>query len=277
MSPAPDLARLQRFVQAVVVQPGCVHDALASPDAEREGTAEEHVRPSRTLTARERLGIYHGMYLARMAEALEADYPAVRSLLGADRFADLVRDYVQAHPSRSYTLNRLGDALPEFVATWAGSGRPADAGYLHDLARVERAIGESFDAERSPVLRPEDVQAVDPADWPAARLVPTAALRVLAFRHPVSDAIDARVAGVPVVGARRRASWLALYRPQWTVMRVPLTRAEHDLLEALASGTPLGRALADATGRLKASERESTVFGWFRSWIARGMFSRVEV
>ena len=48
------------------------------------------------------------MYLLRMIEALEGDYPAVAHLLGVDAFADLVARYVEPHPSVSYTFNRLG-------------------------------------------------------------------------------------------------------------------------------------------------------------------------
>ena len=79
------------------------------------------ILPSRTLTPLERVGIYHGMYLLRMDDGLASDYPALQHFLGDDGFVDLVRGYVQAHPSRSYTLNRLGDHLPEYLKTAPGA------------------------------------------------------------------------------------------------------------------------------------------------------------
>src|SRR6185295_14998144 len=97
---------------------------------------------------------------------------------------DLARDYVQVHPSTSYTLNRLGDRLPDFVTGWAPR---AEAGFLHDLARLELAVLKK---------------------------------------------------GQPVQKLRRRSAWAAIYRSDYTVMRLDLSRAEHDLLLALVSGTP---------------------------------------
>src|SRR5262245_10206049 len=105
--PQPDetlevgLERLQRWMQAVVAHPGCVHEALASEEAIAEVPVErlsELVRPSRTLTPEERVEVYQGMYLLRMVEALESDYPTVRAFLGEEGFAELVRDYVGRYP-----------------------------------------------------------------------------------------------------------------------------------------------------------------------------------
>ena len=134
------LDRVQRWLQAVIVHPGDVEEAIACEDASRELAPEaltSLVRPSHSLTAAERVDIYHGMYLLRMVEALEADYPALRHLLGEEPFAELVEDYVQAYPSRSYTLNRLGDHLPQFLLD---RQTHPHAGLLHELARLELAI-----------------------------------------------------------------------------------------------------------------------------------------
>ena len=63
---------------------------------------------ARGLRAAERVGIYQGMYLPRMLEALESDYPGLAHFLGPRAWTRLVRRYLNAHPSRSYTLNELG-------------------------------------------------------------------------------------------------------------------------------------------------------------------------
>ena len=114
------LARMQRWLQAVIVHPGDADEALASPPAAAEvprARVEDVVLPNAHLRGEERVAIYHGMYLLRMEEALQTDYPALQHFLGEDRFRDLVRDYVQVHPSRSFTLNHLGAHLPGFVRT----------------------------------------------------------------------------------------------------------------------------------------------------------------
>ncbi|MGH9889387.1 MAG: HvfC/BufC family peptide modification chaperone, partial [bacterium] len=160
------LERLQRWMQATVVQPGSVQDAVrarAAADLVPTDQVGDVILPTDALSSVERMGIYQGMYLMRMEEALLSDYPTLQHLLGPRRFFALVRDYVQVHPSVTYTLNRLGDHFPEFVgAVHAGLRR---RGFCHDLARLELAIAQVFDEEEAPALSAEAIAAVPEAAW----------------------------------------------------------------------------------------------------------------
>jgi Na+/phosphate symporter len=48
-------------------------------------------------------------------------------------------------------------------------------------------------------------------------------------------------------------------------------------LKALAGGTPLGEALAVAAQSQKSSRQRAQIFKWFRTWIAEGLFTSIEV
>jgi hypothetical protein len=271
-----ELERVQRWMQAVVVHPGDVDEALASEDAAREIPGDrltDLVKPSKTLTASERVEIYHGMYLLRMEEALASDYPAVKHYLGDNEFWDIVKDYVQVHPSRSYTLNRLGDHFPIFLLEESGR---KDALFLQDLARLELAITEAFDAEESPVLDAEAVQSIPAERWPGARLKPTASFRLLTFRHRVLEHLDAMKRDQPSPSPSRKSERVAVYRRDYSVYRTGLSKAEYELLSSLAGGRTLGEAVAAAASRLKSAESQKKIFKWFRDWISEGMFSAVE-
>jgi len=272
-----ELDRLQRWMQEVVVHPGTVEQALASPEAEREIPSErlaDVVLPSHSLTSAERVGVYHGMYLMRMEEALAADYPVIRHVLGDERFSVLVREYVERFPSRSYTLNRLGDHVPQFFADrtdWP------QAAFLHDLSRLELAMTEVFDEHESPVLGGEELATVSPEAWEHARLRPIAALRLLRLRYSVVPHLEAYHRDRPSPSPRRRATWVAVYRRDYSVLRLELSRTEHELLRALSEGVPLGEALAAAGASQRSARQQERVFRWFRTWIAEGLFSGVDV
>ena len=277
MSPErPEISRLQRWMQEVVVHPGTIEQAVASPEAEREIAAElleDVVLPSHSMTSAERIDVYHGMYLMRMEEALETDYPVIRYHLGDRQFAHLVAEYVQLFPSRSYTLNRLGDHLPRFFLD-----RPEwpNAAFLHDLARLELAMTEVFDEQESPVLAAEELESVPPEDWEGARLRAIAPFRLLSFEHAVIPHLVAFHHDRPSPSPRRRASWVALYRRDYKVLRLELSRAEHDLLRAIVDGAPLGEALAGAASSTPGSRQQARVFRWFRTWISEGLFTAIE-
>jgi hypothetical protein len=269
------LGRVQRWMQQVVVHPGTVEEALAAARGKlAPSRIGQLILPSRTLTPAERVEIYQRMYPLRMEEALGVDYPALQRFLGGDGFRRLVRDYVAAFPSRSYTLNRLGDHLPEFIPTAPGLRHRA---FCHDLARLELAMTEVFDEAETPALSPEAVAAVPPEKWPEVRLRPIAAFRLLAVRYPV-NAYVASLGGKAQRPPRpgRQDAWLLVFRRDYSVRRLELTRPGHDLLSALAAGRTLGDAVTAAARRRGAAARHTQLHRWFRQWMASGLFAGLE-
>jgi hypothetical protein len=272
------LERLQRWMQAVVVHPGTTADAIASREAAREVRPQslgDVILPSRTLEPLERVGIYHGMYLLRMQDALRSDYEGLAHFLGDRAFFELVRGYVQVHPSRSYSLNRLGDHLPEYLETAPGVRR---RGFCVDLARLERAVAQSFDAEETPALSPDAVAAVPEEAWERARLRPVAGFHLLAFRYPANAYLQSvRDEGHDHPAATRKDTWLAVYRKDYSVWRLDLERPAFEMLQDLAAERPLGEALARALRRGRRRLEEEDLFRWFRLWVSGGIFQAVEL
>jgi hypothetical protein len=274
----PELALggLQRWMQSVIVHPGSIDEALASVEAGALVAPDRLagvLLPSATLTPAERIDIYHGMYLLRMAEALETDFPALAHFLGEDRWAALVRGYVEVHPSRSYTLNVLGRRLPGWLHEAEALPR---RGFCHDLARLEWAITEAFDAEQTPRLTEAELSATPDDAWDGARLVPSAALRLVELRWNANEWLDStKDDRHDHPRPRRRQTWVAVFRQSYAVYRRELSRPAYRLLSDLASGTTVGDALAAALARRGAPGPEALT-RWFRQWAADGLFTRIE-
>jgi hypothetical protein len=264
-------------MQAVIVHPASAADGLRAREAVSivpEERLPDVILPSQTLRPEERLAIYHGMYPLRMREALAGDYPGLEHFLGDPGFADFVRDYVRAHPSRSYTLNRLGDHVPEFIARRRGLEHRA---FLLDLARLERAVNEAFDADETPRLTEEQVQAVPQEAWATARLVAVASLRLLEVDHPVNEYLESvkredHDHPRPV----KKPGFVAVYRRNYGVYRQDLAKPAFGLLRDLAGGKPLGASLRAAARRGGRPPGEDQLFRWFREWVSAGMFTRVD-
>jgi len=273
------LDQLQRWVQGVVTHSGAVSEALAAPECVSELSPDrlgDVLLPSKTLQPAERLGIYHDMYPLRMYDTLAADYPGLEHFLGHGAFHDLVRAYTKAHPSRSYSLNRLGDHVPEFVKS-ASVRRPE---FCHELARLELAVTHVFDEAETPRLTEAEIASVPPDAWERAVLRPVTAFRLLTLRYPVNAYLqtvkDDDHAHHPK--ARLKDEHVAVYRRDYGVYRLSLSRPAHDLLADLVAGIPLGDAIAralQAGGRRAPSETE--LFRWFREWVSVGIFRAVEV
>lgn len=227
----------------------------APPDAEARLTKGPH------LEAHSRLGIYRQAYRSRLVECLSDDYPAVRHAIGADAFEELCAYYVARHPPQSFSLNWYGRHLAavcrEQPAHWAG--------FAADLARVEWAIVEVIHAADAVV----DLSALAslPSDaWGAVMLRPSPTLRLLSLSHPANAYYQAfregRTASLPLAAP----SFTVVHRDGMTVWRTDLSEAMHAVLQALAGGLPLERALESPN----ASAAE--VGEWFQRWIASAWF-----
>ena len=266
----PELPRLERWMQAVIVHPGSVEKAVRARSATRHmkpGEARRTILPSRTMQPLERLAVYQGMYPLRMHDALEADYPGLAAFLGHARFSDFVQDYIRVFPSRSYTFARLGDHVPEFLRR---TRRFSPAPFLFDLARLERAVCEVFDADSEDGEKPAPPPRHVAEDWESRRLAVPETLRLLEFRYAAGPALDALKEGKrPRV--RARESWAALHRRHYSVHRVDLTRDEFRLLAALATGRTLGEALRAAARKGGKPLSPRAVTRAFRTFTAEGL------
>jgi hypothetical protein len=272
------LAATQEWMQAVLVCPEGAESGLSTPEARRHLAPEDAsrvVRERSGLGATERLQIYAGMYPLRMNEALRNDYPAVAGLLGALGFERLVRDYVAAHPSRSFTLARLGDRLPEFVAKW---GSPRRRGLLTDVARLELAATQVFDAVETAPVDPSALEAVPVVEWPRMTLVPSPTLRLVSVRPGAVGVLDAVLEGtsIPKKPGRGRVD-VAYYRSDFVVRRRTLGPFEGKLLASLIAGETLGGAL-DVSARTfpEGGPSGEIVSRWFAEWTRLGFFAGVE-
>jgi hypothetical protein len=272
MATDPGLERLQRWMQTCIVTPGPCEEVIESAEAQSAIPASEAidvVLPSRTLSSFERLDIYRDMYLLRMEEALTSDYPALKHYLGDDGFMALVARYVDVYPSRSYTLNRLGDHFPEFIAFDAELSKRE---FCHDLARLEYALTMVFDEQETPVLTAEDIAAVPPEAWENVRLKPIAAFRLGAFDYPVSAYLGGVDKENPFPPLRKKKTWVVGYRKKYHVERLDLTKPAYELLSAIVEGKTLSEALAQVP-----KVTESQLFEWFRDWMADGLFQSLEI
>jgi len=270
-----DLPRTQRWLQAFITsQAGSDEEALRSDATAREysGDVSSIVTPSASLTALERAGVYRGMYLMRMQEALESDYPVVRDWLGETQFARLVAGYVRDYPSRSYTLNRLGDHVPAYIAELPPFEHQD---FLADLARFELAVTEAFDAEEAPPLKPEELAAIPESAWEAARFEPTTALRLRRFAYPVDEFKEAWRDGLAYPSPEPTRTHIAVYRRAYRVFWLRLSTPAFQLVQLLASGATLGSAIERTLAG--ADVDEEALFNWFQDWLRAGLFSAVSL
>ena len=109
-----------------------------------------------------RLGAYVEGYRSRLVEALGSTYPALKATLGEERFDQCMREYIDATPSRHYSVRYYGAAVGKMLAT---QGDERARGVLADLASWEWMLAEVFDAPDDESLSVDALSLVAPDAW----------------------------------------------------------------------------------------------------------------
>ena len=282
-SPAqtPSLGTLERWLQAVVMHPEGAEAGVRSrqargllPAAARDPGAA--VLPSKQLTSVERIEIYAHMYYARLVEVMEAEYPTLRQLLGPHAFAAACRRFVAKNPSRTRTLGSLSARFPDFLAkTLPRSNRN---GLAVDVARIERAMEDVFDAPRAEPMTSAEFAALGAGDWDGVTLRVTPALQLLKLRYPANEYMNAMRRGDRPAVPRPRATFAIVFRRGFQVMRRDQEPEQFMLLQALAAGRPLAAAVRASIGKKKASaDRVAKRLGkWFEEWAGAHLFVKAD-
>jgi hypothetical protein len=286
-----ELARLQRWLQAVITHPAGVEAGIESDTARREialdcRQLEQVITRSRALTSIERLRVYGNAYYARLLECLRDEFPALVHAAGAEAFDGFAFGYLQRYPSTSYTLGQLGRDFPTYLAETKpqpaqATDQPDWADFLIDLARLERTYSEVFDGpgtEGERLLDSEQLARVSLERWPGARLVPVECLRLMSFHYPVHEYATAVRQGNKPQPPDRSPTYLIISRRDYIVRRAAVSREQFELLQALAAGTPVAAAIEQSALAEQADLEAlaTSLREWFKTWASAGYFRRIE-
>ena len=291
-----NLEAIQRAMAAAVLQPLTAEETMREKADDGRAMAEvaaSFIAPNSRLNPFERLEIYNRQYWLRVLGALAEDFPALRAVLGSARFHALAIGYLAAHPSRSFTLRNLGSKLLEWL-----SAHPEFAGRRHalaiDVTRIEWAFVESFDSAESAPLTLAQIAALDGG----SRLALQPHLRLIALHYAADDLVlslhqrekrltseagveddEEAMPPVKLPKLRRRATWLAAHRLDFSVYYRRLEREEFLTLDALGQGRPLGEAMEAgfAESAIPEKRRVARVQGWFGTWAELGWICAADV
>jgi hypothetical protein len=284
-----DLYRLQRRMATAVMRPLTRSEQMRKRDKSCSSVADEadaFIRPNDRLTSFERLEIYNRQYWFRLFSSFEEDFPGLKSVVGSRRFQSLMRAYLEAHPSRSFSLRNLGSSLVEWLKENPQYTKP-DADSAVAMAALEWAHIEAFDNESREPLTADEIARLDGDSHIALQPY----LRLLAAPYAVDDALLAVREGSQPTGMQasnavrlhlvRRARsrrlvreqvYLAVHRHDDTVYYKRLSREDFLLFRALEGGQSLGEAIdiAFVDSAIPESDRPALIQSAFHHWMQMG-------
>ncbi len=178
---------------------------------------------------------------ASYLRALEAAFPVVNRLVGAEFFRFAANEYFYAHPPRSPMVARYGDLFPAFLAEFEPA---AGLAYLPDVARLEIEHLKSYHAAEADSLPPEETRLALECAPERALIALHPSARLFASRHSAfSIWAHNREAKTGSLKLRQEGEQVLVVRLERAVCFHPLAPAVFAVLESLSLGRPLGEAL----------------------------------
>ena len=166
---SPSLQALQMRMQAHV---------LGDDEAALQDVCDDH-----GLSARQRLGIYHHAYRARLLETMRDTFAHTWRYLGDEWFDHLALAFIEQHHSSHANLRWWGQAWPD----WLDGDRLASMGVgdhpeVTELAQLDWALRRAFDAADAGALTAADLGAVPVDVWTPTPLQAQASVALLSLR-----------------------------------------------------------------------------------------------
>ena len=219
--------------------------AILSRDADPAGLL---LREAGTRAA-QGLAAYRGNAAAIAARALDAVFPTVAAMVGAEDFAHLAHDFWRAAPPQRGDLGEWGDSFPAWIGAHADF---AAWPYLGDAARLDLAVHRcerAEDAERDAA----SLQWLERAEPSRLRLQLMPGTALIDSRWPLATIHAAHHGGAPDFAAVRDAlargtgEAVLVVRSGWRAAVHRLDAPTARWSQALLAGGDLAQAF-DAAG-----------------------------
>ncbi|UXH79659.1 HvfC/BufC N-terminal domain-containing protein [Roseateles amylovorans] len=227
------------------------------------------VRPG-GIGVERRLAIYHQAYRARLVETLLDSYGHTAAYLGDQAFEREARAYLMAHPSSQPSLRWFGAAFP----AWLAERHPQDLD-IAELAALDWALREAFDAADAQALTPADLAALPAEAWATVGFGLPPSYRRLRLSHntlaiwQALDQDETPPSAEPLVQALDVLIWRRGSSPHFR----SLGTLEAAALDALAQGQSFAALCEALSERFPDSNLVSEVGGLLRRWVEEGLLA----
>jgi len=203
----------------------------------------------------QRLGIYRNNVLYSLSQAMAAQFPIVKKLVGDNFFFALARDYIREQPPHEPSLTFYGDTFPAFIAEHEHC---QVLPYLPDVATLEWQCQKTLHAADAPVLTTEQLSTIDPSqlgeltlslqpgatlmcsDWPIDRI----------WRENLGE--EANTIDLNV----EKNAGLLIYRRQWQATVVCLIPSAYCMLARLNDGHSISKSWEQAQATYTLADDE---------------------
>lgn len=220
------------------------------------------------------LQVYRDAYVLRLIEVVGNDHEHLRRYLGEPEFRAMAGRYIAANPSQHPNARWFSRGLPEFLRTTEPYAQKC---VLGELAALERALNDAFDADDAPVLGAADLAAIPPAAWAGLAFV----------AHPSAACLEASTNAAAIWMALKgdepppppallpEVARILVWRQGTTAMFRDLSAEEAMMWQLTSGGADFGEVCQMMAVFDSAETAPARAAGILKTWLETGLLSRV--
>ena len=192
--------------------------------------------------AGKRFDVYRNNVAVGLTDALEAAFPVINKLVGAEFFKAMAGVYLRNNPPSSPLMMYYGDKMPGFLKGF----EPAKSlAYLPDIARLEIAIREAYHAADADPVSSDALAALSPEAFSRARFSFAPSVRLISSLYPIYGIWAANM--LPDAPApKTEAQDVLVTRQRFDPLPHLLSRSAAIFIAALMEGRTLTTAMTRA-------------------------------
>lgn len=238
---------------------------------EGENAIQQEVVPEGKASIDTRLAIYRNAYYLRLIDILGMDYGVLKTIVGPDTFKQLAVNYINAHPSKSYSIRAFGRNFPQHLTT--ETEIPA---YLAEMANFEWELTAVLEAKDAPHVTIEEMSQVPPDAWATLKFELHPSVKFMDFQYNIPEIWklvreDEQATPNPIQSETKQ-HWL-LWRFNLESYFAPLNTEQLFMLQAIQAGKNFGEICEELCQWLDEEEVIQFAAGNLRTWIGDGVFS----
>ncbi len=211
------------------------------------------------LASDKRFSVYRNNVMASLIDAMGANFPAIKRLVGDDFFASLTREFIVQFPPKQPILFMYGDGFGAFLEEFPPV---ADFPYLADVARVEYAWLQSYHAADVSPLEASELGKIAAEDVGHAKFVPHPSMWIFRSIWPAATLMDRNREGADCSDIDLSTGEdILITRPVLDVQTLILPQGGYEFISALAGGETLEAAAGIAMGEVADFDLSAQISG----------------
>jgi len=235
---------------------------------EKPSVIVDNIVSSRDVTAKQRLDLYACGYKLRLKEAMLTDYEQLHAYLGDDLFEQLMETYIEHYPSHHPSLRYFSKNIPVILTENEPWTRAPE---LLEIAVIEKAFCDSFDADDSTTATLQDLSLVELQDWPMLKVRFHDSVQLLSMKHNSVQIWQALSdSKIPPDVEQDPATWL-IWRKALVSQYRALSDAEESTIRLMMSGGDFSELCEALLDYYNEEETPQQAIALLQGWLSNEM------